>query len=111
MIVPVGRLRIAAFAGPSFFTLKQLVVTGVNISETYPYDTATFVEAVTANSKRSHVGFNGGADVTVALSRSFGVGVIARYSRARFALQIPDSGDVDVRTGGLQVGGGIRFLF
>jgi hypothetical protein len=111
VIVPVGRLRIAAFAGPSFFTLKQRIVTGVNITETYPFDTATFAEAVTVNVKRSYVGFNGGADVSVALSRSFGVGVMARYSRARFALQIPDTGDVDVQTGGLTVGGGIRFLF
>jgi hypothetical protein len=42
-IVPVGqKMSVVAFGGPSFFTVKQSVVTAIQFQDAYPYDEATF---------------------------------------------------------------------
>lgn len=91
------------FGGASFFSVTQSVVTSVNYSETYPYDTASFTSAVVREEKESKVGFNVGADIAYYFSRYFGVGGIVRFSKASVPFSI---GDLDV--GGASVGGGVR---
>jgi hypothetical protein len=111
-VVPVGgRTQIAIFGGPSYFRVTEGFVTDVTTTSAYPYDTATFVNATTVQLSQSRLGFNGGLDVSVRPWKHVGVGGIARYSRASL-LFTPTSGqDVSVRAGGLQVGGGLRFVF
>ncbi|MEP7306224.1 MAG: hypothetical protein ABJA98_11960 [Acidobacteriota bacterium] len=111
-VVPIGRrVQVAIFGGPSFFQVKQRLVTDVNASSTYPFDTATFVGAVTADVSRSQVGFNAGVDVTTLVSKHVGVGAIVRYSRASVQLPVSAGQEVTIHAGGLQVGGGVRFRF
>ena len=63
-VVPVNRnLRVVVFGGPSFFTVKQSVVTGMRYSEDYPYDEATFSGADVETEEEQKTGFNLGADV------------------------------------------------
>ena len=45
LINPGGRLRLVLSGGPSFFRVEQDLVTEVTITETFPFDTATFASA------------------------------------------------------------------
>ena len=97
-------VELLVFGGPSFFTVKQSVVDGRSaITESYPYDTATFTSATVQQEKESKVGFNVGADVGYYFTKYIGVGGIVRFSRASIPFSL---GDLDV--GGAMVGGGVR---
>jgi hypothetical protein len=102
--IPVNRkLQLVAFGGPSFFTVKQTLVSSINYAETFPYDTTSFTSAVTRKDKESKVGFNVGVDVAWYFSKYVGAGGIFRFS----AVSVPFSpGDLDA--GGAEVGGGLR---
>ena len=53
-IVPIGKKMSAViFGGPSFFTVKQSVVTAVQRNETYPFDEVTFTGATVATEDES----------------------------------------------------------
>ena len=107
---PGRRAQIAIFGGPSFFQVEQDLVTDVSASSAYPYDTATFVGATTAEVSQSQVGFNAGVDVNMVFE--------ARRRGCDCSLQprvtaIPGGlgQEVTIRAGGLQIGGGVRFRF
>lgn len=110
-IVPTsGRFRMILSAGPSRIEAEQDLVTAVQYSEEFPFDTAAFRSATTRTFKGSKVGFNAGADLALMLTRAIGVGAAVRYSRASFDLG-PEDNRVSVEAGGLQAGGGLRFVF
>ena len=113
VLLPLGdRLQLAVFAGPSYFRVRQGLVTAVTVTDVYPYDTASFASATSADATKSRVGYNAGFDLAVDISRTVGVGVLARYSRAMLTFDAPDGGTaVESRAGGLQVGGGLRVRF
>jgi hypothetical protein len=106
-----GPLRITLFGGPSIFHLRQGLVTGVSVQESYPYDTATFGSATVTEAKGTRVGGNGGFDLSVQFSKYVGVGAIGRYSRATVKLPAGDDPGVDMKVGGFQMGAGLRFRF
>ena len=106
-IVPVNKkLRVVVFGGPSFFTVKQSVVTGIDYDEAYPYDEATFSGADVSVEEENKTGFNVGADVGYFFTRNVGVGGIIRFSQTKVTFSL---GEVDA--GGAMVGGGVRFRF
>jgi hypothetical protein len=106
-IVPIGRkMEAVVFGGPTFFTVKQTVVTDVNFSESYPYDTAAFTTADVTTEEEQKTGFNVGADVAYYFTKNLGVGGIVRFSSATIPFSL---GDVDA--GGAMVGGGVRLRF
>jgi hypothetical protein len=106
-IVPVNRkLRVVVFGGPSFFTVKQSVVTGISYDEEYPFDEATFSGADVETEDEEKTGFNVGADVGYFFTPNVGVGGIVRFSQAKVTFSL---GEVDA--GGAMVGGGVRFRF
>ncbi len=106
-IVPVGKkMSVVVFGGPSFFTVKQSVVTAIQFSEAYPYDEATFSGATVATEEESKTGFNVGADVAYYFTKNVGVGGIVRFSAAKTTFSL---GDVDA--GGALIGGGVRLRF
>lgn len=113
VLLPIGdRLQLAVFGGPSYFRVRQGLVTEVTVTDVYPYDTATFASATSTDATKSHVGYNAGFDLAVDISRTVGVGVLARYSRATLTFDAPEGGTaVESRAGGLQVGGGLRVRF
>jgi outer membrane protein with beta-barrel domain len=106
-----GRLRFVLSGGPSYFTVEQDLVTEVTITETFPYDTATFASAQKSRKKGSAAAFNVGADVMWMLNRTFGVGGLVRFSRASVDLDAPAGRTISVDAGGVYVGGGVRLLF
>jgi hypothetical protein len=112
--IPLSKtLQLTLMGGPSVLHVNQAVVTNVNYTEEYPYDTATFSGVDTSRVKSSAGGFNVGADVRWMLSRSVGVGGIVRFSRATIDLDVdtPERRTISVDAGGTYVGAGIRFAF
>jgi len=111
LVNPGGRLRLVLSGGPSFFSVQQDLVTEVIVTETYPFDTATFASARKTREKGSAPAFNVGADVMWMLNRRFGVGGLVRFSQASVDLDAPGNRTISVDAGGLYAGGGIRLLF
>ena len=104
-----GRGRL--FGGPSYFTVEQEVVTGVEADEVYPFDTAEFRRATTARAKGSAVGFNAGLDFARMFGRRVGAGALVRYARASVDLDAPAARRVSTDGGGMQATIGMRVLF
>ena len=109
MVVPVtNSLTVMGFAGPTLFNVEQQLVTDVNFTHAYPFDTATFSSAVTSRQSASTIGFNVGADVTWYFTAHVGIGWFTRYSRATLELPSAGNGTLDTRAGGLHTAGGLR---
>lgn len=75
-----------------------------------------------ANAGLIAVGYGVGADLSVFFSRHVGVGWLVRYNRASSTIELPDDGffatvleqtgvTTDVKFGGANVAGGLRFRF
>jgi hypothetical protein len=106
-IVPAGRnVSAIVFAGPSFFTVRQSVVTAISYTDAYPYDEATFSGATVANEEAKKTGFNVGVDVAYYFTRNIGAGGIIRFASTKVDVSL---GEVDA--GGAMVGGGVRVRF
>jgi hypothetical protein len=108
---PGGPLRVVLSGGPSFFTLKQDLVTEVVATDAFPFDTVTFSSVQRNEASGSAPGFNVGADVFWMLNRQVGVGGLVRFARTTADLDAPGNRTVAVDGGGVYAGGGIRFLF
>jgi hypothetical protein len=110
---PGRAVDVALSVGPSFFRVRQDVVTGVAFTDTYPFDTPAFTSAGSQRVTASNtVGFNVGADVGLRLARHAGVGASVRFSRAVVSLTVPNStATVSADAGGTQIAGGLRMYF
>jgi hypothetical protein len=107
-MIVLRRLDIALSGGATFFRVEQDLVRDVTVNEIFPYDTATLAAAQMSRVTESVVGYHAGADVTWKLSSRWGVGMLARFSRARvpFIVDGLDAGRATV--GGPQVAAGLR---
>lgn len=111
-IATVGRrLELAVFGGPTWFQVEQDLVTDFLYSDFYPYTTAVFRSATLTSSRESKVGFNAGADVSYFFAKHIGIGGSAQYSAATMSMPAETNQAVELRVGGLQVGGGLRIRF
>jgi len=107
-MVPLhNRWQLAIAGGPSWFSVGQDLVSDVTVTQTYPYDTATFASATTTHRSGSRVGFNVGGDVAYRLRRHVGLGFGVTYSHA----SVPLDDTLTVEAGGVRVDGGVRFRF
>jgi hypothetical protein len=107
-MLPVQRRwEIAIEGGPSWFSVGQDLVSDVTVTQTYPYDLATFASATAVHRSASRIGFNAGVDLSYRLRPHVGLGFGATYSHA--AVPLDDTLTVDA--GGAHVGGGLRFRF
>jgi hypothetical protein len=107
------RVRVIVSGGPSVVALDQAMVTDVQVSQQYPYDTASFASATTGTVKKTAAGVNGGADVFWMLSRHFAAGALVRATHARVTAPRGAGTPASVRltAGGAQLGAGLRVLF
>jgi hypothetical protein len=106
-----GPWRAKFFAGPSYFTVEQELVTEVEAIESFPFDTAEFGRALTARATGSGLGFHGGVDVARMFTRRVGAGVLIRYGRATVDLDGAGSGSISTTAGGFQAAAGMRLLW
>ena len=82
-IVPVNdRFDLALFGGPTFVDVTQGLLTEVEFTETFPFDTATFTGAATGEQSKSAVGFNVGVDLAFYFSGHLGVGWLAKVQQS-----------------------------
>jgi hypothetical protein len=108
----LGRsVDLSIFGGPSRFNVRQDLVTDVIYSESYPFDTASFVSATTAGTSATASGFNVGADLTWRFAQHFGLGGLLRFSRATTTLSVDSDNEATAEAGGLHAGGGLRVIF
>lgn len=106
-----GRLQIVLAGGPSLLQVNQMVVTDVNYSEDYPYDTATFRSVDSERSKGSATGLHAGVDAQWAFTRSVGLGALVRFTRATVDLDGPADRTISVDAGGAHIAAGLRLTF
>jgi len=110
--LPTPRIQAVVFGGPSFFKVKQGIVNDFEITEAYPFDTATFNRGISTTADESKVGFNVGADVGYFFTRQVGVGGSLQFSRT--TIDVPasgGSGTLEIKAGGVQAGAGLRLRF
>ncbi len=108
MPMPINRRwQVAIAGGPSWISVSQDLVQDVTVTQTYPYDTATYASVVTQRSSKARVGFNAGIDGTYLFTRRVGLGASATFARAHIPLGASAASDA----GGLHVAGGLRLRF
>ena len=111
-IFPVGtRLQVMVFGGPSFFQVKQDVITDVTFDESYPYDEASFRSAATTGASVSTIGFNVGGDVAFFFTRQVGIGATVQFASATVDVPGVLGSTQAVKVGGGQAGFGLRLRF
>jgi hypothetical protein len=114
-LIPVqSNLDVIAFGGPSIFTTEQIFVTALTLSldkEVFPFDSLAFPGAVTETQRENVIGYHLGGDLRWKLNRHFGVGFLVRYANGRHDFRPSGGSTVEVDTGGLHAGGGLRLVF
>jgi hypothetical protein len=111
LVTPVTpRLQLTLFGGPSFFQVRQGLVSAFTWKDEYPYDQATLATTQTASGSSSTLGFNAGGDVAFFLGRALGVGGSLQISRASLDLTSGNA-HATIGAGGVQAGGGLRLRF
>lgn len=114
-MVPVNdRFNVHVTIGPSFFRVKQQVVSDVTFQEQgFPFTSVTSTPVVTERSD-STAGFNIGVDAAYKVWENpvikLGAGMFLRYAGASGKIQILDN-VVDSDVGGIQIGFGGRLRF
>jgi len=111
-IFPVGtRFQVMVFGGPSFFQVKQSMITDYTYNESYPYDDATFRAATTTPVTVTKIGFNAGGDVAFFFTSQLGVGATVQFSGTSVDVPGALGSTSNVKAGGGQAGGGLRLRF
>ncbi len=105
------KFTVSVFAGPTRLSVTQDVVTAIQYSESYPYDTATFRAAALATDSVNKWGIGAGADLAFYFTRNIGVGAGLKYSGGKADLVSLSGRTLTTRLGGAEFGGGLRVRF
>ena len=113
-VIPVTeRFLVSIFGGPTFFRLRQSLVSDLQLGpETDPpfFDSVEVTSVATTSVSESGFGGHIGFDGTVLLNDFLGVGGFFRFASG--SVDLPMGGTtVSVDVGGLQLGGGLRLMF
>jgi len=97
--------------GPSFFTVRQDVVEGIDVAEVGGDFSAATISSISMRQvSDTGAGVNLGVDGTYMVTRQLGGGIQLRYSRGGVRLPVGGT-DVKLDAGGFEVGAGLRFRF
>ena len=111
-IFPVGtRVQVMVFGGPSFFQVKQGVITDYTFNQSYPFDDASFGAGTTTTASISKIGFNAGADVAFFFTRQVGIGGTMQFAGTTVELPGALGSTQQVKVGGGQAGVELRLRF
>lgn len=99
------KIDVALFAGPTFFSVKQDLASGITVTS----GASTIASISQTKVDESTTGLHGGFDVRYLVTKYVGVGVFARYTSGKVSTTAVDGGEIQV--GGFQYGGGLRFRF
>ena len=100
------KLDVSVGIGPTFFSVKQDLIDGVDVTEPTPTITPRVAQA-----SDSPVGINVGADATYLLTKSIGAGVLLRYAAASGDFATASGAPVSLDVGGFQFAVGLRVRF
>jgi hypothetical protein len=105
--VPVARkMDAGVFIGPSFYSVRQDYVTGLNTFNENPLS----IPAGRGTAEDSPVGFNIGGELTYTITPNIAGAFLLRFSRAGADLDF-DGATQSMNVGNVQVGGGVRLRF
>jgi hypothetical protein len=113
-MIPVSdKLEVAAVGGPSFYRIRQELVSGLSLTEGAPPAFATVsIDSVETDSvSETAVGFTVGMDGTYLVTPTLGAGAFVRFSAASADLPSAGGSTVSVDAGGFQAGLGLRVRF
>ncbi|HYE85726.1 MAG TPA: hypothetical protein VEA16_05195, partial [Vicinamibacterales bacterium] len=109
---PVSRRVVASvFAGPVWASVTQSVITSIDYSESYPYDSIEFRSAQTARAAKKTMTFGGGADLAYFFMNRVGVGAGIAYAGGRIELPAIGGRTVKTNVGGVDANVGVRVRF
>jgi hypothetical protein len=108
-----GAFDCAIFGGATLFRVDSDLIETVRYDHGYPYDAVTVTGTNARSFSENPVGFNlgGRVDYRFGRSRRFGVGAIARYSRATVTITRGIGDSLGFDAGGFQAGLGLRVYF
>lgn len=111
--IPLGSSwRFTFGTGATFFDATQDIVTRVTTREDgLPFDVVNIDSHRVDRISASEAGYNVELDLSYFMTERFGVGVLARYSRATPAFTIDDIYQPALELGGLHLAGGLRLIF
>ncbi len=110
--IPLGRRGLLlAGVGPAVVKVRQTFVQKVDYDESYPYDTATFRTADTADRTARKTGTSASVDLVVRVVGRLGAGAFVRYTDVEVVLKPGDDRSIATRASGWQAGAGVRFFF
>jgi hypothetical protein len=105
------KFDVSVGGGPTFFSVKQDLVSGITVAEVGNPTTGVNLTGVTLErDSDSTVGFNLGADGTYLLTERFGVGGFLRFAGGSVDLETGGNA-VGLDVGGFQIGVGGRVRF
>lgn len=106
-----GRLGLDVSAGPAYIQSRSRTISGINYTDSYPYDSVTLSSEAIDISKNVF-GFNGGAHVLFHFTENLAINLNARYVYGKADFDTGTSIVVpQITLGGLRLGGGLRVLF
>ena len=116
------RVAFSLFGGPTVYRARIDAAGVQHTGEEYPFESSPVTGIVAFQRNPISVGYGVGADLAVFFSRHVGVGWLVRYNRASSTVKTADDGffatvlertgiTTDVRFGGANVAGGLRFRF
>lgn len=111
LVRDADKVQVALFAGPSRIDIDYDLVSAVNFSQRYPFDSAAYSGVEKRQRSGDAVGLHAGVDVAWYFSGRTGLGGVARWSNASIDLDAPDGSVLTVDGGGLQVVLDLRFRF
>lgn len=110
--VPVSnRLSVSVYAGPAWVSVRQQMVTAIDYTESYPYDTATFRSAALTSAKKTQLAPAAGVGLSYFFSRQVGLGVSARFIGGKVEWPGLAGATTKSKIGGAEIGGGLRLRF
>ena len=110
------RARLRVFGGPTYFRVQQDLSSGITYLQAFNLLGANSVDITGTDIEEklegTGWGFHAGADFSFFFSRVVGIGAMARYSRGTVEVIEPAfDTPLELKAGGLQIGGGLRLKF
>ena len=110
-VMPLSeKITVSVGAGPSFFSVKQALISTASPSELGAPFNVTSIAATFSTTSASAFGGNAGLDLTYMFTERLGGGIFARWAGGSASLAV-SGGNQSIDVGGVQSGAGIRVTF
>jgi opacity protein-like surface antigen len=106
-----GNWEFDVFGGATFFKIQPDVISEVQYTQTYPYDSITITGAPKSSLSANKTGFNVGAGLDYHAGAHFGFGLQGRFSRAKVTFTPTPGNNLEIEAGGFQAAAGLRLYF